>query len=145
MTCISTAIHLQPTANCDTFMSDGYFAFARIKGDVCLVQASYATPASALTAVDVKVFRHEFISIFRFSEFRTLHPSDISILEPIDDRLTKYEEDNETVFLARNVMERMRKLTDPRWSFGVHSQKQGHGQGQQNRTALAMRQRQRQR
>jgi hypothetical protein len=143
MTYSSTAVLSQPTTKCeDAFhnphTSDGYFAFARIKGDVCLVQASYATPASALTAVDVKVFRHEFISIFRFSEFRTLHPSDICILEPIDDRLTRYEEDNETVFLARNVMERMRKLTDPRWSFGVHSQRQ-------NRTGLVMRQRQRQR
>ncbi|KAF8906801.1 hypothetical protein CPB84DRAFT_1668622, partial [Gymnopilus junonius] len=91
------------------------FAFARIKGDLCLVQgpcfSSYATPISALTAVDVKVFRHEFISIFRFSEFRTLHPSDICILEPIDQHLTRYEEENETVFLARNVMERMRNLT----------------------------------
>ncbi|KAF9486286.1 hypothetical protein BDN70DRAFT_870384 [Pholiota conissans] len=133
-----------------------YFAFARIKGDVCLVQgnlralrrfeccqvltaalccaASCATPASALTTVDVKIFKHEFISIFRFSEYRTLHPADISILEPIDDQLTRYEEDNETVFLARDVMERMRKLTDPRW--GV----QGYGR----RTAV-VRQHQRQR
>ncbi|KIM42202.1 hypothetical protein M413DRAFT_53349, partial [Hebeloma cylindrosporum] len=93
---------------------DGYFAFARIKGELCLVQVSYATPASALTTLDVKVFRHEFITIFRFAEHRTLHPADIAILEPIDEQLTRYEEDNETVFLARDVMERMRKLSDPR-------------------------------
>ncbi|KAF9566579.1 hypothetical protein CPC08DRAFT_593570, partial [Agrocybe pediades] len=93
---------------------DAHFAFARIKGDVCLVQASSSRPLSALAAVEVKVFRHEFISIFRFSENCTLHPSDICILEPIDDRLTRYEEDSETVFLARNVMERLRRLTDPR-------------------------------
>ncbi|KDR68335.1 hypothetical protein GALMADRAFT_78608 [Galerina marginata CBS 339.88] len=146
MTYSSTTLLSKPSPRCsDSFddpqTSDGYFAFARIKGDVCLVQASNATPASALTAVDVKVFRHEFISIFRFSESCTLHPSDICILEPIDDRLTRYEEDNETVFLARNVMERMRKLTDPRWNFGLRGQKQMN----QNRTGLLVRQRQRQR
>ncbi|KAF9446439.1 hypothetical protein P691DRAFT_609392, partial [Macrolepiota fuliginosa MF-IS2] len=92
----------------------GYFAFASIKGDVNLVQVSYATPASALTTVDVKIFRHEFITIFRFTEARTLHPSDICILEPIDDQLTRYEEENDTVFLAKELMDRMRKLTDPR-------------------------------
>jgi len=142
----SSTLLSKPSTTCgdpfnDPRTSDGYFAFARIKGDVCLVQASNATPASALTAVDVKVFRHEFISIFRFSEYRTLHPADICILEPIDDRLTRYEEDNETVFLARNVMERMRKLTDPRWNFGVHNQKSMN----QTRTGLLVRQRQRQR
>jgi len=78
-----------------------------------------------LTTVDVKVFRHEFISIFRFAEYRTLHPTDIAILEPIDEQLTRYEEENETVFLARDVMERMRKLSAPRrTAFGVHAQKQ---------------------
>ncbi|KAF8970412.1 hypothetical protein BDZ97DRAFT_1754003 [Flammula alnicola] len=121
----------------DPHTSDGYFAFARIKGDVCLVQASYATPVSALTTVDVKIFKHEFISIFRFSEYRTLHPSDICILEPIDEQLTRYEEENETVFLARDVMERMRKLTDPRRSsFGVQGGKFG-------RRTMVVRQRQR--
>jgi hypothetical protein len=90
-----------------------------------------------LTFVDVKIFKHEFISIFRFSEYRTLHPSDISILESIDEQLTRYEEDSETVFLARDVMERMRKLTDPRMgAFGAH----GYG-----RRTMAVRQRQRQR
>jgi hypothetical protein len=87
--------------------------------------ASYATPASALTTVDVKVFRHEFISIFRFAEYRTLHPTDITILEPIDEQLIRYEEDNETVFLARDVMERMKKLSTPRRSaFSMQPRKQ---------------------
>lgn len=75
---------------------------------------SYATPASALTTVDVKIFKHEFITMFRFSEARTLHPADIFILESIDDSLTHYEQENETVFLAKELMDRMRKLTDPR-------------------------------
>ena len=62
---------------------------------------SHATPASALTAVDVKIFRHEFITIFRFSEATSLHPADICILEPIDEGLTRYEEENETVFFGK--------------------------------------------
>ncbi|KAF8156874.1 hypothetical protein B0H34DRAFT_658346 [Crassisporium funariophilum] len=104
----------ETTGLADSHTSDGYFAFARIKGEVCLVQVSYATPASALTALDVKIFRHEFITIFRFLEAKSFHPADICIVEPIDERLTRYEEENETVFLARDLMDRMRKMTDPR-------------------------------
>ncbi|KAF9458935.1 hypothetical protein BDZ94DRAFT_1150656, partial [Collybia nuda] len=87
------------------------FAFARVNGDICLVQVSLDTPASALTTVDVKIFRHEFITIFRLSETKTLHPADISIIESIDDYHTRYEEETETVFLARELMEHMRKMT----------------------------------
>lgn len=78
---------------------------------------SHATPASALTAVDVKIFRHEFITIFRFSEATSLHPADICILEPIDEQLTRYEEENETVFLAKDLVDKLRKMTDPRRIF----------------------------
>jgi hypothetical protein len=130
MTCTTTTVLPLLGTKCDSpafvsHSSDSYFAFARIKGDLCLVQVSYATPPSALTTVDVKVFRHEFISIFRFAEYRTLHPTDITILEPINEQLTRYEEENETVFLARDVMERMRKLSAPRRSaFGMQAQKQ---------------------
>ncbi|KAF5380162.1 hypothetical protein D9615_006196 [Tricholomella constricta] len=92
-------------------VNSGYFAFARIKGDVCLVQVSLDTPASALTTVDVKIFRHEFITIFRLLETRTLHPSDISIIEPINEFHTRYEEENGTVFLARELMGRMQKMS----------------------------------
>ncbi|KAF9003298.1 hypothetical protein BDQ17DRAFT_1355952 [Cyathus striatus] len=95
-------------------ISGGSFAFARVHGDVCLVQVSDDTPASALTTVDVKIFRHEFISIFRLSECRTLHPADIVILETIDDHMTRYEEDSETVFLAKDLMDRLWKMSDPR-------------------------------
>ena len=122
--------------------SDGYFAFASIRGVFCLVlgkyyvgsfrnliitnfPVSYATPPSALTTIDVQVFRHEFINIFRFSENRTLHPDDINIIEHIADNGMRYEEDNETVVLAQVLMERMRKHTDPRrtFSLGVGSRK----------------------
>lgn len=61
--------------------------------------------------IDVKIFKHEFITIFRFSEYTTLHPSDFQIIEPIDDTLLRYEEENETVFLAKSLMERLRRLT----------------------------------
>jgi len=71
------------------------------------------TPASALTTVDVKIFRHEFVTIFRFSTAKAFHPSDIQIVEEIDDQLKCYEEDKETVFLAKEAMERLRKLTLP--------------------------------
>lgn len=64
--------------------------------------------------MDVKIFRHEFITMFRYSHCDTIHPADICILEPIDEELTRYEEDNGTVFLARDLMERLRKMTDSR-------------------------------
>ncbi|KAJ3748061.1 hypothetical protein DFH05DRAFT_1522485 [Lentinula detonsa] len=95
-------------------IAKGKFAFARIQGEICLVQVSSLTPTqSALTTVDVKIFRHEFITIFRFSATTTLHPSDIHFIENIDDQLVYYEEEKGTVFLARNVMERLRQLTLP--------------------------------
>lgn len=122
-------------------ISEGYFAFARVKEDVCLVQGmnincylclkhllilivkvSLATPASALTTVDAKIFRHEFITIFRLLETKTFHPSDISIIEHINDYHVRYEEENETVFLARELMDHLRKMTEkpriPRTQIG---------------------------
>ncbi|KAF9527463.1 hypothetical protein CPB83DRAFT_768458 [Crepidotus variabilis] len=121
------SVHVLPVPIESTFekrllpvaQSEGHFAFARIQGELHLVQVSDATPASALTTVDVKLFRHEFITIFRFAGCRTLHPADINIIEPIETNLTRYEEDNGTVFLARDVMDRMRKLTDPRRNLGM--------------------------
>ncbi|KAJ7681153.1 hypothetical protein B0H17DRAFT_1206089 [Mycena rosella] len=92
-------------------VDDGQFAIARINGAIRLVQVSLATPASALTTVDVKIFRHEFIHIFRYLECKTLHPADVHILELIDDQNKSYEEENDTVFLAKDVMARMSKLT----------------------------------
>lgn len=55
--------------------------------------------------------------MFRFSEARTLHPTDISILETIDDNLTRYEQESGTVFLAKQVTDQMRRLTEPRFSM----------------------------
>jgi hypothetical protein len=67
--------------------------------------------------VDVKIFRHEFITMFRYSHCDTVHPADIRILEPIDDALTRYEEENGVVFLAKDLMESLRKMTDKRASM----------------------------
>lgn len=158
------AIAMRCTTSSSQSSPQEYFAFARIKDDVCLVQgmlfgvmqyptakqvltvifvysvASSATPASALTTVDVKIFKHEFISIFRFSEYRTFHPSDICILEAIDAQRTRYEADKEMVFLARDAMERLSKLSRPR----VHTFRMDGVQGCGRRTTL-VRQRQRQR
>ncbi|EEB93891.1 hypothetical protein MPER_07395 [Moniliophthora perniciosa FA553] len=101
---------------CDSIppsVDDGHFAFARIEGEVRLVQVSSSTPMGALTTIDVKIFRHEFITIFRLSETKTIHPADIYILETIDDRSKCYEEEKEMVFLSKDVVERMRKLSLP--------------------------------
>ena len=67
--------------------------------------------SSALVAADVHVFRHEFITLFRYSHRATIHPADMHILESIDDRATLYEEDKGTVFLARDVMAKIQRLT----------------------------------
>lgn len=100
------------------------FAFARIKDEVCLVQSmSYApllslihtytgpvsshTPLSPLTPVDVRIFSHEFISMFRVREIKTLHPTDVSIIQRIDDLHAYFEEESGMVVLAREVVGKM--------------------------------------
>ncbi|PIL27717.1 hypothetical protein GSI_10870 [Ganoderma sinense ZZ0214-1] len=112
------------------------FAVAKIKGDVCLVQVPYDSPArgamsSALMAADVHVFRHEFITLFRYSHCATVHPADMHILESIDDRATLYEEDKGTVFLARDVMAKIQKLT-------MDSRRPGAGRYYRPRQSSAM-------
>ncbi|KAK1223478.1 hypothetical protein PQX77_013636 [Marasmius sp. AFHP31] len=96
-----------------TSEGDGYFAFAKIKDEVCVVQVPSSTPITALTTVDMKIFRHEFVTIFRLQEIRTMHPDDVYIIETIDDRLKCYEEEKETVFLAKEVVQKLRKLSMP--------------------------------
>ncbi|EPQ53691.1 hypothetical protein GLOTRDRAFT_45115 [Gloeophyllum trabeum ATCC 11539] len=93
----------------DTTPNPRRFALARIRGEVQLVEGS---AASALAVVDVDIFRHEFISIFRYSHSTSLHPSDIHIIEPIAPEHVLYEEENGTAFLAKNVMERLRSATE---------------------------------
>ncbi|KAJ7911310.1 hypothetical protein B0H13DRAFT_1875839 [Mycena leptocephala] len=93
-----------------------------IDGAIWLVRVSLPTPASAFESapnlaaagVDLKVYRHEFIHIFRYLENRVLRPVDVHIIQRVDDRHRVYEEENETVFLAREVMEQMSGLMTER-------------------------------
>ena len=66
---------------------------------------------SPLMAADVKVFRHEFITIFRYSHSTSVHPADMHVLYALDARCALYEEDKGTVFLAKDTMAHMQKLT----------------------------------
>jgi hypothetical protein len=93
------------------------FAFARINSEVALVQIFTApeTVSSALAAIDLKIFRHEFIGIFRFSHCDSLYPADIMVLQQIDEASIRYEGDSGIVFVARDVMTQLRKMTLPRW------------------------------
>ena len=71
-------------------------------------------------ASDIRVFRHEFITIFRYSHSTSVHPSDIRMLEDVPALGAVYEEENGTVFLAREGMERMQKLAAAaRPTFGM--------------------------
>jgi len=97
------------------------FAFASITGEICLVQVfptDRESTSSALTTVDLNIFKHEFITIFRWSHQTTVHPNDMRILEQIDERCIRYEEENGTVFVAKDVVERLGKvLLDRRGSL----------------------------
>ena len=115
--------------------SKSRFALTQINGSICLAQSELrritnhgvsfsnddststvppSTPgstSSALSTVDATIFAHEFINIFRFSHRAVMHPADIHVIDSIDDDSARYEEENGTVFLSRDVMERFSKLT----------------------------------
>ena len=128
-------------------MTPQKFALAQVHDDVCLVQGksssqhyfpylltrSSPNPVllrsvcsslahegchSALGTVEAQIYAHEFITIFRYSHPAVLHPADIRILEWLDEQSVLDEADKGVVFLARDVMERLRRLTDRRWSIG---------------------------
>ncbi|KAI0316072.1 hypothetical protein OF83DRAFT_292886 [Amylostereum chailletii] len=105
--------------------SSSKFAIAQIRADeVCLLQlapesCSLTSTCFALSAVEANVYRHEFINIFRHSHRAILHPSDVRVLELIDDANVLHEEDKGTALLSRDVMERLRKLTDRRRTSGM--------------------------
>jgi len=130
---MATAVHaatlLSPTPSTSpssyVAMSPRKFALAQVHSDVCLVQVcsslAHESCHSALSAIEAQIYAHEFITIFRYSHPAVLHPSAIRILEWLDDRSVLDEEDKGTVFLARDVMERLRRLTDRRLSIGARS------------------------
>lgn len=60
--------------------------------------------------ITLHLFRHEFISIFRHAGSTTVHPSELRILQVVDDASTRYEEEQGVVFLERRVaLEGMRR------------------------------------
>lgn len=85
--------------------------------DGCPLAASPICPQSTVT---LKIFHHEFITIFRFLETRTVHITDISVVEMIDPNQMRYEEENDTVFLARDLMERLRNWSSQRMAPRIH-------------------------
>ncbi len=60
-------------------------------------------------SITLRLFRHEFISIFRLAGSKTLRLSDIRILEVIDDAAKRYEEEQGVVFLARGLVSGIRR------------------------------------
>jgi len=122
---MATAVHatLSPSSTSSLpsiTMQPRKFALAQVHDDVCLVQVcsslAHESCHSALSAVEAQIYAHEFITIFRYSHPAVLHPSDIRILEWLDEQSVLDEADKGTVFLARDVMERLRRLTDRRWA-----------------------------
>ncbi|KAM6492731.1 hypothetical protein JOM56_012455, partial [Amanita muscaria] len=107
----TTKMSLHPASQPPTDDQMYYFALAEVKGEVHLVQISALTPPSALTVVDVKIFRHELATIFRHVQTTTLHPKDVRVIEQIAEALIRYEEDTGTAFLVREMVDRMQKLT----------------------------------
>jgi len=121
----ATSTTTSPSSSLTT-MTPRKFALAQVHSEVCLVQlcsslAHGESCHSALSAVEAQIYAHEFITIFRYSHPALLHPSEIRILEWLDEQSVLDEEDKGTVFLSRDVMERLRQLTDRRWSIGPNA------------------------
>ncbi|KAG1741442.1 uncharacterized protein EDB91DRAFT_1052557 [Suillus paluster] len=102
--------------------TDPRFAFARIKGDICLVQLHPIKSETSRESLGILVFRHEFVSIFQYSHDLRVSPEDIRILELLDEDRIRYEEDSGTVFLAKDLMAQLRRIIDAsnmiRWRRG---------------------------
>ncbi|KAJ3482799.1 hypothetical protein NLI96_g6733 [Meripilus lineatus] len=109
-TCTPTSVHNAGTVTATDSTTSAPFAFAQINGEICLVQLPSPLVPSPFIACDVRLFRHELITIFRYSHSTSFHPSDIQILEFLDERTTLYEEDKGTVFLSREAVARMQRL-----------------------------------
>ncbi|KAG1902474.1 uncharacterized protein F5891DRAFT_949206 [Suillus fuscotomentosus] len=92
--------------------TDPRFAFARVKGDICLVQLHPIQSETSRESLGIIVFRHEFVSIFRYSHDLRVSPEDIRVLELLDEDRIRYEEDNGTVFLAKDLMAQLRRMID---------------------------------
>ncbi|KAG6379674.1 hypothetical protein JVT61DRAFT_10195 [Boletus reticuloceps] len=93
---------------------DPTFAFAKLQRDVCLVQlvGQSSIDPSGTPLLDIHVFRHEFVSMFRYSYSARVHPLELRVLEPLDDHAVRYEPDNGSVFLAKDLMAHLRRILD---------------------------------
>jgi len=92
--------------------TDPRFAFARVKGDICLVQLHPVQSETSRESLAILVFRHEFVSIFRYSHDLRVSPEDIRVLELLDEDRIRYEEESGTVFLAKDLMAQLRRIID---------------------------------
>ncbi|KAK7684985.1 hypothetical protein QCA50_011820 [Cerrena zonata] len=86
------------------------FAFAQIGDEIALVQLSQ--PFSSLLVSDIRVYRHEFLTIYRYSHNATVHPSDIHVLKRLDDLCTIGEDIPETITLPREIVSRFEGLSN---------------------------------
>ena len=59
----------------------------------------------------MKAFGHKFITIFRYSHSTSVHPADMHAFYALYVRCALYEEDKDTVFLVKDAMAHMQKLT----------------------------------
>jgi hypothetical protein len=73
--------------------------------------------------LDIHVFRHEFVSIFRYSHSASVHPRELRVLEPLDDHAVRYEPDNGTVFLAKDLMAQLKRILDATAMFNGTSKR----------------------
>lgn len=71
-----------------------------------------AADPSGTPLLDIDVFRHEFASIFRYSHSTRVHPLEVRVLESLADHAVRYEPDNGTVFLAKDVMTHLKRILD---------------------------------
>lgn len=105
--------------------TDPRFAFARVKGDICLVQLHPIQSETSRGSLGIIVFRHEFVSIFRYSHDLCVSPEDIRVLELLDEDRIRYEEDNGTVFLAKDLMAQLRRMIDASNMIRLQRERQG--------------------
>lgn len=94
--------------------ADGGFAFARVQGEICLVQIS-RPPVPKMPApatIDLAVFRHELVSIFRHSHRVRIPARDVRVLEPLEPGWVHHEPESGTVFLAKDLALRLRRMSD---------------------------------
>ncbi|KAG1729726.1 hypothetical protein EDB19DRAFT_1742869 [Suillus lakei] len=107
-------------------VTDPRFAFARVKGNICLVQLHPIQSETSRESMGILVFRHEFVSIFRYSHDLRVSPEDIRVLELLDEDRIRYEEDNGIVFLAKDLMAQLRRIIDASNMIRLQRGRQGH-------------------